>query len=128
MLLRSKAFALRIITLHGSLPKGQVASTIGKQLLRSGISVGAHYREAQRARSPAEFLTKIEVAQQELDETAYWLELLVDADVFTQSRLADLRDEADQIQRILTTIARKRRNSASDSSAFRLPPSAFPHP
>jgi len=125
MLLRTKAFALRIIHLHTALPKTVVAATIGKQLLRSGMSVGAHYREAQRARTPAEFLSKIEVAQQELDETTYWLELIIEAQLMPSSRLTELVDESDQLQRVLSTIARKRRSSASDSSAFRLPTSAF---
>jgi four helix bundle protein len=73
---RTKAFALRIIRLYSSLPKITEAQVLGKQLLRSGTSVGAHYREATRARSPAEFISKIEVGLQELEETVYWLESL----------------------------------------------------
>jgi four helix bundle protein len=74
---RTKQFALRIIRLYGALPSGNVAQVLGKQLLRSGTSVGAHYREGCRARSTAEFVSKLEVGLQELDESAYWLELLV---------------------------------------------------
>jgi four helix bundle protein len=77
--LRTKAFALRIIRLYGSLPKIIEAQVLGKQLLRSGTSVGAQYREAVRARSRAEFVSKIEAALQELEETLYWIELLADA-------------------------------------------------
>ena len=64
---RTKAFALRIVRLYASLPKTTEAQVLGKQLLRSGTSVGAHYREAHRARSDAEFVSKIEIALAELD-------------------------------------------------------------
>ena len=66
---RTKDFALRIIRLYSSLPSSTVAQVIGKQVLRSGTSVGAHYREAFRSRSDAEFISKIEVGLQELEET-----------------------------------------------------------
>ncbi len=68
---RTKAFALRVIKLYGALPQRVEAQTLGKQILRSGTSVGAHYREAQRAKSDADFISKIDGALQELDETAY---------------------------------------------------------
>ena len=73
---RTKQFALRIIRLYTSLPKTTEAQVIGKQVLRSGTSVGAQYREAQRAKSDADFINKVEGSLQELDETGYWLELL----------------------------------------------------
>ena len=75
---RTKMFALQIIRLYSSLPKTTVAQVIGKQVLRSGTSVGAHYREARRAKSDADFINKIEGGLQELDETGYWLELLAE--------------------------------------------------
>ena len=75
---RTKKFALRIVKLFTSLPKTAQAQVIGKQVLRSGTSVGAQYREACRSRSSAEFISKIQSSLQELDETAYWLELLVE--------------------------------------------------
>ncbi len=77
---RTKKFALRIIRLYSSLPKSTEAQVIGKQVLRSGTSVGAHYREACRSRSNAEFISKIEGGLQELEETIYWLELLIESD------------------------------------------------
>src|ERR1700678_3569374 len=77
LLSRTRLFALRIIKLFSSLPKTTEAQVIGKQFLRSGTSVGAHYREGTRARSPQEFTAKIDTGLQELEETAYWLELLV---------------------------------------------------
>ena len=70
---------------------------MGKQLLRSGTSVGAHYREAYRAKSPADFITKMEGGLQELDETDYWLELLGDSEIISHARLADLRAEANEL-------------------------------
>ena len=73
----TKAFALRIIRLYGALPKTAEAQVIGKQLLRSGTSVGAHYREAVRSRSTAKFISKVEGALMELEESGYWLETLV---------------------------------------------------
>jgi four helix bundle protein len=74
--LRTKRFALDIISLFTALPVRPQAQVMGKQALRSGTSVGAHYREAGRARSDAEFISKMEGALQELEETVYWLELL----------------------------------------------------
>ena len=71
--MRTKKFALRIIRLYSAVPKTTEAQVIGKQLLRSGTSVGAHYRESTRARSTAEFISKLEGGLQELEESAYWL-------------------------------------------------------
>ena len=73
---RTKTYALRIIKLYQTLPKSGEAQVIGKQILRSGTSIGAQYREACRAKSPADFINKMEGSLQELDETGYWLELL----------------------------------------------------
>ena len=69
---RTKQFALRIIRLYSALPRRAVGGVVGLQLLRSGTSIGAQYREAQRAKSDADFISKIEGALQELDETQYW--------------------------------------------------------
>ncbi|MFL3657223.1 MAG: four helix bundle protein [Opitutales bacterium] len=78
--IRTKEFSLRIISMYAALPKSTVGQVIGKQILRSGTSVGAHYREASKARSTAEFVSKLGGAQQELKETAYWLELLSESE------------------------------------------------
>src|SRR5947209_20635630 len=94
---RTKAFALRILRLYISLPKTTEAQILGKQLLRSGTSVGAHYREATRARSTAEFVSKIEGGLQELEETTYWLELLTESGIVPASQLHDLRQEANEL-------------------------------
>jgi four helix bundle protein len=71
---RTKQFALEMIRLYTSLPKTTEAQVMGKQVLRSGTSVGAQYREAQRANSDADFINKVESSLQELDETSYWLD------------------------------------------------------
>ena len=106
LLKRTKSFALRVIKLYTSLPKSTEAQVIGKQLLRSGTSVGAHYREARRARSMAEFISKIECGLQELDETVYWLELLCESGIVIESRLSALKTEAEELMRILVSSAK----------------------
>ena len=102
---RTKAFALRIIRMYSKLPKNDtVAQVLGKQVLRSGTSVGANYREASRSRSKAEFISKIGDSLKEAEETEYWLELLVDSGCATASSMAELLDETRQLIAILTTI------------------------
>ena len=104
---RTKQFALRIIKLYVSLPGRGVTSVLGTQVLKAGTSVGAHYREAQRAKSNADFISKIEGALQELDETTYWLELLADGNIVKASRLESLLQEANELMSILVTIAKR---------------------
>jgi len=104
---RTKEFALRIIRLYVALPKTTEAQVIGKQLLRSGTSVGAHYREGIRARSNAEFISKLEGGLQELEESCYWMELLIESGLLPESKLSDLMDEAGELTAILTTCAKK---------------------
>ena len=107
---RTKQLALRVIRLYGALPRRVETSVIGHQLLRAGTSVGANYREAFRARSDAEFLAKLGICLQELDETGYWLEFLEEANLVQPHRLADLKDETNQLIAILTTIAKKKKD------------------
>ncbi len=104
---RTKEFALRVIKMFVALPKREEARVLGRQALRSGTSVGANFREAWRGRSRAEFISKIGDCLKELDETAYWLELLVDSGVVPAARLTALRDECDQLVAIFTTISKK---------------------
>lgn len=87
---------------------------IGKQVLRSGTSVGAHYREAVRARSTAEFVSKISGGMQELEETSYWLELLAEAKILPQEKLADLMKEADELMAILTACAKNAKQKSEE--------------
>jgi four helix bundle protein len=103
--LRTKAFAVRVIKMYSKLPKGDaVAQVLGKQVLRSGTFVGANYREASRGRSKAEFISKIGDCLKEIEETEYWLELLVDSGVVSAAQMADLLDETRQLIAIFTTI------------------------
>ncbi len=104
---RTKDFALRIIKLFGALPKTTEGQVLGKQVLRSGTSVGAHYHEACRAKSNADFISKIEGGLQELEETIYWLDLIVAARIFPEARLAALRAEATELIAMLVTMVRK---------------------
>lgn len=97
---RTKAFALRIIRLYSSLSKSGAEQVLGRQVLRSGTSVGAQYRKACRARSAAEFVSKMESASQELDETQYWLDLLVESGLVKKTRLEKLIQEADELTAI----------------------------
>ncbi|MEI8291921.1 MAG: four helix bundle protein [Verrucomicrobiota bacterium] len=105
--LRTKQYALQIIRLYEKLPAKTVAQVIGRQLLRSGTSVGANFREAHRARSTAEFISKLGDCLKELEETAYWLELLADAGVVAASAIAAPADETNQLTAILTSIVKK---------------------
>ena len=102
-----KAEGLRVIKLYSALPRRRDAQVLGTQILRSGTSVGAHYREACRAKSDADFVSKVEGALQELDETAYWLELLGEAEILAFKRLQALHNEAEELIAILVTIATK---------------------
>jgi four helix bundle protein len=105
---RTKMFARRIIRLYVALPKTDVvAQVLGKQALRSGTSVGANYREAHRARSKAEFISKIGDCLKEGDETLYWLELLVEESFVPAKRLQPLVDEANELVAIFTTISKR---------------------
>jgi four helix bundle protein len=94
---RTKQFAIRIVRLYQALPKRDEARVIGKQALRSGTSVAANYRAVCRARSKAEFVAKIGVVLEEIDETVFWLELLVETRIVAQSRMESLQKEATEL-------------------------------
>lgn len=103
---RTKLFAIRVIKMFTSLPKTEEARVLGKQVLRSGTSVGANYREAHRARSKPEFISKLGDCLKELDETSYWFELLAESGILSQAKLEDLVDECHQLIAIMTTISK----------------------
>lgn len=108
---RTKQFALRMIRMMKSLPENPVARVIGSQALRSGTSVGANYRAACRARSPADFCSKMGIVEEETDESIYWMELMAEAELFPKKRLEPLMQEADEILAITVSsikTARKR--------------------
>ena len=106
--LRTKKFALRIVHLYSALAKNDLCSQVlGKQVLRSGTSVGANYREAERSRYKAEFIAKIGDCLKEIEETEYWLELLVESGTISTNKTGDLIDETRQLIAIFTTINKK---------------------
>jgi four helix bundle protein len=110
---RTKALALRVIKLYSALPKAAPAQVIGRQLLRSGTSVGAQYREVIRARSRAEFLSKLRSALQELEETSYWLDLLVEAELLPAARIIPLRAEVRELIAMFVASINTARQSPS---------------
>jgi len=109
---RTKNFALRIIRLVEALPKGRTTDVIGKQLLRSGTSVGANYRAACRAKSTADFISKMGIVEEEADESIFWMELLIDSKLLAEERLFDLMKESGEIVSIIVSsikTARRRK-------------------
>ncbi len=94
---RTKRFALNIILLVENLPKTRITEVIGRQLLRSGISVGANYRSACSARSIAEFIAKMGIVEEELDETLYWIELLIESGILLPNRAEEIIREAKEL-------------------------------
>ncbi|HMS43694.1 MAG TPA: four helix bundle protein [Pyrinomonadaceae bacterium] len=104
---RLKQYALRIIRIYESLPKQGAVHVISHQLLRSGTSPGAQYAEACRAKSDADFISKIEGSLQELEESLYWLEILIEGEFVTAKKLKPLCDETDELIAILVTVVLK---------------------
>lgn len=104
---RTQQFALRVIRMYRKLPKTEEARIIGKQVLRSATSVGANYRSSQRGKSKRDFIAKLAIAEEEADETCYWLELIIEAEIMSATLLEPLLDEAKQITAILTASGRK---------------------
>ena len=94
---RTKALALRVIKLVSSLPKNTVSEVIGKQLIRSGTSVGANYRAACRARSTADLIAKLRIVEEEADECLYWMELIVEAKLVEVTNLRSIMSETNEI-------------------------------
>jgi four helix bundle protein len=105
---RTKEFALQIVWMFSRLPKTTEAQVLGKQALRSGTSVGAN-----RARSKAEFIAKCGDSLRELEETAYWLELLVDGKIVSHEKLTTLRQECDELTAIFVTILKRSKEDPS---------------
>jgi four helix bundle protein len=94
---RTKELALRVIKLVSSLPKNTVSEVIGKQLIRSGTSVGANYRAACRARSTADLIAKLRIVEEEADECLYWMELIVEAKLVDVANLRSIMSETNEI-------------------------------
>lgn len=104
---RTKDFALRVLKVYRALPRKREARIYCDQLLRSSSSIGSNCREATRARSHAEYISKVGQSLQELDETRYWLELLVEGEIVSAKRLESLLDENDQLIAIFVTLAKR---------------------
>ena len=116
LLKRTKQFALRIMKLVAALPRDEVSRVIGRQLVRAGTAVGANYRAACRGRSKKEFIAKLGHVEEEADESAYWMELIIEGELMRPSRIKPLLDEAMQLTRIM---AKSRISAASRSQPNR---------
>ena len=110
---RTKNFALRILKLYRSLPKTDEARILGRQVLRSGTSIGANYCAACRGRSRTEFVAKLGIVLEEADETVFWLELIREAAIFPEPKLRDLYREANELVAIFVTSVRTVKGSTS---------------
>jgi four helix bundle protein len=111
---RTKKFALRVINLFRALPRTEEARVLGRQVLRSGTAIAANDRSACRARSRADFISKIGITVEEADETAFWLELMVDAGIFKRSKLESLLAEANELVRIFQASRATARRGIGD--------------
>jgi four helix bundle protein len=103
---RTRDFALRLISFSATLPRDRVGDVLGRQLLKSGSSIGANYREANRAESRPDFIHKISLVEKEAAETQYWLDLCLDARIGRREDLEGLRDESTQLLAIFTRIGK----------------------
>ena len=103
---RTKKFAIRIIRLVDALPKNSIGHTIGNQILRAGTSVGANYRAACRAKSNRDFIYKINIVEEEADETMFWLELIIETELLPERKIKSLLKEADELTAIFTVTGK----------------------
>ncbi len=108
---RTKLFALRIIRLVENLPETKTAKMIASQIIRSGTSVGANYRAACRAKSTADFINKLKIVEEEADETAYWLELLIESKTISEEKVKDLLKENNELIAIFVSILKTIRDN-----------------
>ena len=111
---RTKQLALRFIEIVDALPKNQTADVIGRQLIRSGTSIGANYRAACRGKSTADVIAKLRIVEEEADESAYWMELLIESGLIAEARLSELLQETNEI--IAMTVASIRTLQKHDGS------------
>ena len=104
---RTRDFGVRIIRLSSQLPNTLEARIIRGQLTKSGTSIGANYREANRARSRADFKSRIKICESEASETQYWLEIIIDANMLTRDEVAAEHTECSELLAIFTAIGKK---------------------
>ena len=113
---RTKDIALRIIRLVESLPKTSAAYVIGKQLLRSGTSIGANYRASCRAKSTADIINKLSIVEEEADESMFWIELLIESEIVAERKLSTLYADINEIVAMtVTSIKTLRLKKESES-------------
>jgi four helix bundle protein len=112
---RTKKFGVRVIKLVSALPRGLAPEVIGRQLLRSGTSVGANYRAACRGRSPADVISRLSIVEEEADESLFWMELLIAARLMPEKKLVSLMQEGNElIAMVVASIKTLRRKSAAN--------------
>ncbi len=107
---RTKQIALRVIRLVNALPRSEVSGVIGKQLLRSGTSIGANYRAACRGKSRADVINKLAIVEEEADESLYWIDLLIASEIVPEKKLLSLAQEVNEIVRMTVTSIRTLRS------------------
>ena len=122
---RTKAFALRILKLVDALPKTTAGRALASQIVRSGTSVAANYRAACRARSTADFIAKMGIVEEESDETLFWLELLEESELVSATKLAAIKQEANELIAITVASIKTARRNRVSNSAFGIRHSAF---
>ncbi len=118
---RTKAFAIGIVRGVEALPKSPTASVLGRQLLRSGTSVGANYRAACRAKSRADFIAKLTIVEEECDESLFWMELLVETGAVRPAQFSELMREGNEILAMVVASARSARANSNPKSAIANP-------
>lgn len=114
---RTKKFSIRVINLIRHLPNNKIGYVLGNQLLRSATSVGANYRSACRSRTKAEFISKIRIVEEEADESVYWIELVKESNLFSESRLSEILKEANELTAIFTSIGKTTKMHLSNSKS-----------
>ncbi len=119
--IRTKKFALKTIKLYQSLPKSEEARILGKQFLRCATSVAANYRSSLRARSTAEFIAKLGIVVEEVDESAFWMELLIDSEIVSQKQGEELLNESNELLKIFSASRKTAKENLKISKIIKSP-------
>ena len=114
---RTKQFALKVIKLVNALPRTIQGQSIGKQLIRSGTSVGANYRSACRGRSKAEFIAKLGIVEEEADESAFWMELIIEEGLLEKELVEPLLNEADELVAIMVASRKSAKSNLTNTKS-----------
>ena len=122
---RTKAFTPGVLKLVDALPKTTAGRVLASQIVRSGTSVAANYRAACRAKSPADFISKMGTVEEEADETLFWLELLEESELVTAAKLLAIKQKAHELVAITVASIKTARGARASNSAFRIPHSAL---